>query len=186
MNIHKNARLTPIGRERLVAAADAKAAARAAGVCPRTVYKWVARFKAEGAPGLAPAPAAAADEPGLCERDHRAAPPASVEQAHRQGNRRQAVHLHPLPRQWRSIRSPLSRSLTSPPDRIPCPNPETHQKFRHNSRRDRLRYARLTCLRTNSSRYRRETGSRQGNPPLRRVWWFSGATQQYARYSDAE
>jgi transposase InsO family protein len=57
MNIHKNARLTPIGRERLVAGVlsgqTPEAAARAAGVCPRTVYKWLARFKAEGAAGLA-------------------------------------------------------------------------------------------------------------------------------------
>jgi transposase InsO family protein len=57
MNIHKNARLTPIGRERLVAAMlsgrTPEAAARAAGVCPRTAYKWLARFKAEGAAGLA-------------------------------------------------------------------------------------------------------------------------------------
>ena len=56
MNIHKNARLTPIGRERLVAAMlsgrTPEAAARAAGVCPRTGYKWLARFKAEGAAGL--------------------------------------------------------------------------------------------------------------------------------------
>ncbi|WP_184262944.1 IS481 family transposase, partial [Rhodopseudomonas rhenobacensis] len=56
MNIHKNARLTPIGRERLVQAVlsgqTPKAAAQAAGVCPRTVRKWVARFKAEGRAGL--------------------------------------------------------------------------------------------------------------------------------------
>ena len=57
MNIHKNARLTPIGRERLVQAVlsgqTPKAAAQAAGVCPRTARKWVARFKAEGRAGLA-------------------------------------------------------------------------------------------------------------------------------------
>ena len=56
MNIHKNARLTPHGRElivRQVASGQApEAAARAAGVCPRTVLKWVARFKAEGVEGL--------------------------------------------------------------------------------------------------------------------------------------
>ncbi len=46
MNIHKNARLMPIGRERLVR--ETPQAARAAGVCPRTVRKWVARYKAEG------------------------------------------------------------------------------------------------------------------------------------------
>jgi transposase InsO family protein len=56
MNIHKNARLTPIGRERLVQAVlsgqTPEAAAHAAGVCPRTARKWVARFKAEGRTGL--------------------------------------------------------------------------------------------------------------------------------------
>ena len=56
MNIHKNARLTPRGRERIVmqvlSGLTPQAAARAAGVCPRTVRKWVARFEAEGAEGL--------------------------------------------------------------------------------------------------------------------------------------
>jgi transposase InsO family protein len=56
MNIHKNARLTPIGRERLVLAVlsgqTPEAAAHAAGVCPRTARKWLARFKAEGRAGL--------------------------------------------------------------------------------------------------------------------------------------
>ncbi len=56
MNMHKNARMTPIGRERLVQAVvggqTPETAARAAGVCPRTVRKWVARFKAEGRAGL--------------------------------------------------------------------------------------------------------------------------------------
>ena len=40
MNIHKNARLTPFGRERMVhmmlSERAAEAAAQAAGVCPRT------------------------------------------------------------------------------------------------------------------------------------------------------
>jgi len=56
MNIHKNARLTPRGRERIVkevlSGQTPEAAARAAGVCPRTVRKWVARFKAQGTEGL--------------------------------------------------------------------------------------------------------------------------------------
>jgi transposase InsO family protein len=56
MNIHKNARLTPYGREllvrQIVSGQAAEAAARAAGVCPRTARKWVARFKAEGVDGL--------------------------------------------------------------------------------------------------------------------------------------
>jgi transposase InsO family protein len=57
MNIHKNARLTPIGRERLVRQVEggqtSQAVAVAAGVCPRTVRKWLARFRAEGLAGLA-------------------------------------------------------------------------------------------------------------------------------------
>ncbi len=56
MNIHKNARWTPIGRERLVRQVEGgqtpEAAARSAGVCPRTVRKWLARFRAEGVAGL--------------------------------------------------------------------------------------------------------------------------------------
>ena len=57
MNIHQNARLTPFGRERLViqvlSGQTPQAAARAAGVCPRTVRKWIARYRAEGPAGLA-------------------------------------------------------------------------------------------------------------------------------------
>lgn len=56
MNIRKNARLTPIGRERLVMAVlsgqTPEAAARAAGGCPRTARKWMKRFEAEGRAGL--------------------------------------------------------------------------------------------------------------------------------------
>jgi len=56
MNIHKNARLTPIGREQMVRAMlsgqTPQAAARAAGVCRRTAHKWLARFTTEGEAGL--------------------------------------------------------------------------------------------------------------------------------------
>jgi transposase InsO family protein len=56
MNIHKNARLTPIGRERIVRLIESgqtpKAVAEAAGVCPRTVRKWVDRYHREGLAGL--------------------------------------------------------------------------------------------------------------------------------------
>ena len=56
MNIHKNARLTPIGRAHLVMQIESgqtlEAAARAAGVCPRTARKWLARYAAEGLSGL--------------------------------------------------------------------------------------------------------------------------------------
>jgi transposase InsO family protein len=56
MDIHKNARLTPLGREHLVnmvlSGQTPKAASEAVGVCPRTVRKWVGRFKAGGWAGL--------------------------------------------------------------------------------------------------------------------------------------
>ena len=56
MNVHKNARLTPRGRERIVQqianGQTAKAVAEAAGVCPRTVRKWVDRYQREGVAGL--------------------------------------------------------------------------------------------------------------------------------------
>jgi transposase InsO family protein len=77
MNMHKNARMTPIGRERLVQAVmggqTPEAAARAAGVCSRTVRKWVARFKAEGGAGLR-------DRSSRPKRLHRPTPAAIVEQ----------------------------------------------------------------------------------------------------------
>ena len=56
MNIHKNARLTPRGRERIVlqvvSGQTATAVAEAAGVCARTVRKWVARYHADGFAGF--------------------------------------------------------------------------------------------------------------------------------------
>jgi len=76
MNIHKNARLTPLGRERIVMQAlsgqTPEAVARAAGVCPRTVHKWVRRYKAEGIEGLR-------DRSSRPHRLHRPTPPAFVE-----------------------------------------------------------------------------------------------------------
>src|SRR3989449_353615 len=57
MNVHKNARLTLFGRERLVKqilerVLTPAAASAAAGVSLRTIYKWLARFKKEGSVGL--------------------------------------------------------------------------------------------------------------------------------------
>jgi transposase InsO family protein len=56
MNIHQNAKLTPAGRERMVMAMQGgqtpQAAARDAGVCPRTARKWLKRFEQEGRSGL--------------------------------------------------------------------------------------------------------------------------------------
>jgi transposase InsO family protein len=56
MDIHKNARLTPLGRERIVkmvlGGQPPQAVSEAVGVCPRTVRKWVRRYEAEGLAGL--------------------------------------------------------------------------------------------------------------------------------------
>jgi len=58
MDVHKNARLTPHSRADLVhrvieLGQTPKAVATAFGVCPRTVRKWLARYRAEGVAGLA-------------------------------------------------------------------------------------------------------------------------------------
>jgi transposase InsO family protein len=56
MNVHKNARLTPRGRERIVeleaSGQTPKAISQAVGVCPRTVRKWIGRYRHEGLAGL--------------------------------------------------------------------------------------------------------------------------------------
>jgi transposase len=57
MKVHARAPLSPIGRRRVVDRVldhgwSVRAAAEAAGVTERTLYRWLARFKAEGAPGL--------------------------------------------------------------------------------------------------------------------------------------
>jgi transposase len=58
MNSHKHARLTAKGRALLVSRVvdegwSVGAASRAAGVSKRTGFKWLARFRSEGAQGLA-------------------------------------------------------------------------------------------------------------------------------------
>jgi transposase-like protein len=56
MNMHKNARLTPRGRERILRQMESgqtlEAVAEAVGVCPRTARKWVDRYRREGLAGL--------------------------------------------------------------------------------------------------------------------------------------
>ena len=58
MNIHKNARTTPRSRAMLVQRVvqerwPVSAVALAFGVSERTVYKWLARYRAEGTAGRA-------------------------------------------------------------------------------------------------------------------------------------
>lgn len=57
MNVHKNAKLTPAGREQLVERVlfekqSVREVSRGMGVSRRTVYKWVKRYKREGVVGL--------------------------------------------------------------------------------------------------------------------------------------
>ena len=57
MDMHKNARLTPKGREQMVRAVMDGGLSRAAAACrynttPKTVAKWVKRFRTEGIDGL--------------------------------------------------------------------------------------------------------------------------------------
>jgi len=77
MDIHKNARLTPLGRERMVkmvlGGQTPQAVSEAVGVCPRTVRKWVARYREEGPPGLQ-------DRSSRPKRLHQPTPQAVVEQ----------------------------------------------------------------------------------------------------------
>ena len=77
MNIHKNARLTPSGRERIVRQVSSgqtpEAVAEAAGVCPRTVRKWLDRYRREGLAGLG-------DRSSRPHRLYRPTPQAVVEQ----------------------------------------------------------------------------------------------------------
>ena len=80
MNMHKNAGLTPRGRERIVRQVESgqttEAVAEAAGVCPRTVRKWVDRYRREGLAGLQ-------DRSSRPHRLHRPTPQAVIEKIER-------------------------------------------------------------------------------------------------------
>ena len=57
MRCHANARLSPIGRRLLVDRVErdgwtVRAAAESAGISERTAWKWLGRWRAEGAAGL--------------------------------------------------------------------------------------------------------------------------------------
>jgi transposase len=106
MNIHKNARLTPMGRERLVrqcaSGQTAEAAARAAGVCPRTASKWLARFRSEGLAGLQ-------DRSSRPHRLHRPTPAERVERI--EGLRRQRLTGQQMARDLTISSATVSRVL---------------------------------------------------------------------------
>ena len=73
MNMHKNARLTPLGRERMQ---TPEAVSETAGVCPRTVRKWVERYRREGLAGLQ-------DRSSRPHRLRRPTPPTVIEEIER-------------------------------------------------------------------------------------------------------
>lgn len=85
MNIQKNARLTPLGRERIIRQVESgqtpEAVAEAAGVCPPRVRKRVDRYRREGSPGLR-------DRSSRPHRLHRPAPGAIIETIERLRRRR--------------------------------------------------------------------------------------------------
>jgi transposase InsO family protein len=78
MDIHQNARTTPLSRAELVRRVKAgelpKTIAAGAGVCDKTVRKWAGRFSREGAAGLA-------DRSSRPHRLRRPTAPALVDQA---------------------------------------------------------------------------------------------------------
>jgi transposase InsO family protein len=76
MNSHKHARLTAKGRALLVSRVLHEGwtvvdATKAAGVSERTGYKWLARFKAEGASGLTDRSSRPHCCPGACSAEER-------------------------------------------------------------------------------------------------------------------
>jgi transposase InsO family protein len=76
MQVHARAPLSPIGRRRVVDRVRAKtwsvtAAAEAAGVSERTIYRWLARFRDHGQQGLL-------DRPPIARRQPRKTAPARV------------------------------------------------------------------------------------------------------------
>ena len=77
MDIHQNARTTPLSRAELVRRMDAgerpRMVAAGVGVCDRTVRKWARRFAREGLAGLA-------DRSSRPQRLRRPTAPAVVEQ----------------------------------------------------------------------------------------------------------
>jgi len=102
MNSHKHARLTPAGRALLVDRVlrqgwTMAAAAEAVGVSCRTGFKWLARFRAEGAGGLSDRSSRPQCSPAAC-------PPEQVRQFEQR--RRERVPL------WRIARE-TGRSLAT-------------------------------------------------------------------------
>ena len=73
MNIHKNARLTPLRREEMALAVieggfSKTHAARTYGVSAKIVARWVERYKTEGSKGMADRSSRPNAMPGMTEQ----------------------------------------------------------------------------------------------------------------------
>jgi transposase len=105
MDTHKNAPLTAKGREAMVRAVvegglSQAAAARQFNVTPKTVAKWVLRFRAEGVAGLQdrssrPRSSPSQTAPATCARVEASA--TLYRQANRRRSRRFGRHRQPHP-----------------------------------------------------------------------------------------
>jgi transposase InsO family protein len=106
MDIHKNARLTPLGRERMVkmilTGQTPQAVSEAVGVCPRTVRKWVDRYTSQGLAGLQ-------DRSSRPKRLHRPTPSAVVDRI--EALRRQRLTGKAIAAQVGVSRATVSRTL---------------------------------------------------------------------------
>jgi transposase InsO family protein len=106
MDIHKNARLTPLGRERMVkmilTGQTPQAVSGAVGVCPRTVRKWVDRYTSQGLAGLQ-------DRSSRPKRLHRPTPSAVVDRI--EALRRQRLTGKAIAAQVGVSRATVSRTL---------------------------------------------------------------------------
>jgi hypothetical protein len=118
LQMSKNARLMPIGRERLVrevaSGQTPRAIARAAGICRRTVRKWVTRCKAESLAGLA---RIVRRGPGICIGP--VAPAVTPSASSRGGQREVATETAGVSQQAVMF-SPVSRTgARAPLERVP-------------------------------------------------------------------
>jgi len=106
MNIHKNARLTPRGRERLVemraAGQTLETISQSLGVCERTVRKWLKRHEAEGIAGLR-------DRSSRPRRFRQPTPPSTIERI--QALRRQRLTGQAIASETGVSRATVSRIL---------------------------------------------------------------------------
>jgi transposase InsO family protein len=167
MDIHKNARLTPLGRERMVnmvlGGQTPQAVAQAVGVCPRTVRKWVNRYQAEGLAGLS-------DRSSRPHRLHQPTPQATIDRI--EALRRQRLTGQAIAAQTGVSPATVSRVLNRLGlNRLsalePAPPPRRYQRERPGE----LIHIDIKKLGKFSRIGHRITGDRTGQSSTRGVGW---------------